>query len=225
MVRLVTEDAPAVVALQEVPVWALPRLESWSGMKAVGAVARRARLGPLARPLTELDPDLFRSAFDGQANALLVDRRLGSVESEPTVVLNPPWFRREEARRLRLSPAVRTWWARERRVCQRIHVDEDGRRFLVANLHASAHPDRRVPSAELERAGRFLEPASACILCGDFNVPAFAPPGFSRPIRGIDQIVVRGLSFERPPARWPNERRRFRDRLLSDHAPIEAVVA
>jgi len=45
MVRLVTGDDPDVVCLQEVPVWALRRLEGWSDMAAFGAVAARPRLG------------------------------------------------------------------------------------------------------------------------------------------------------------------------------------
>src|SRR5262249_28914313 len=32
MIDLVTRDHPDVVCLQELPVWALPHLESWSGM-------------------------------------------------------------------------------------------------------------------------------------------------------------------------------------------------
>ena len=59
MVRLVTADKPDVVCLQELPVWAVSRLEGWSGMTAVSAVARRPRLGSaeLARLNTQLNQD------------------------------------------------------------------------------------------------------------------------------------------------------------------------
>ena len=74
MVRLVTADAPDVVALQEVPLWALGRLERWSGMAVAWAVAMPALfVAPAARRVTELDPVRFRSAFTGQANALLIN--------------------------------------------------------------------------------------------------------------------------------------------------------
>ena len=49
MVRLVTSDAPDVVALQEVPLWAVKRLDDWSGMQASWAMTMPSRLGPLAR--------------------------------------------------------------------------------------------------------------------------------------------------------------------------------
>jgi len=52
MIRLISLDAPDVVALQEVPLWALGRLERWSGMRALWAVAVPSLLGPLARVLT-----------------------------------------------------------------------------------------------------------------------------------------------------------------------------
>jgi endonuclease/exonuclease/phosphatase family metal-dependent hydrolase len=49
---------------------------------------------------------------------------------------------------------------------------------------------------------------------------------FSPPLSGgIDQILVRGAGFARAPHRWPKERRRVDGRLLSDHAPVEAVLA
>ena len=77
MVRFATADDPDVVCLQEVPVWALKRLEEWSGMQAFGATAARPRLGSptVGMFITRLDPSFFRSAFTGQANAILVARR------------------------------------------------------------------------------------------------------------------------------------------------------
>src|SRR5947208_2162970 len=86
MVRLASADAPGVVCLQELPVWALGHLERWSGMTATGDVARRPTLGPLrstpevGRVLTELHHGLLRSAFTGQANAVLLCRAYAVVE-------------------------------------------------------------------------------------------------------------------------------------------------
>jgi len=66
MVRLASADRPAVLCLQEVPVWALALLDDWSGMPAVGVVAQRPSLGPfpstpeLGRVLTDLHHGLMR---------------------------------------------------------------------------------------------------------------------------------------------------------------------
>lgn len=74
-IDLVTRDRPALVCLQEVPVWAISRLEQWSGMRASAAVTAPALGGPLAQRLTALDPDRLRSALAGRANAVLVGAR------------------------------------------------------------------------------------------------------------------------------------------------------
>jgi endonuclease/exonuclease/phosphatase family metal-dependent hydrolase len=71
MIELVTGDGPDVVCLQELPVWALDRLERWSGMHAVGAVARRPLLPVGARAVTDLHHGLLRSALTGEADAIL----------------------------------------------------------------------------------------------------------------------------------------------------------
>src|SRR2546421_10401634 len=74
MIELVTRDRPDVVCLQELPVWSLARLTAWSGMNAVGAVARRPRLRCSARALTALNHWLVRSALTGEADAILTNR-------------------------------------------------------------------------------------------------------------------------------------------------------
>ena len=84
MVELVTRDAPDVVCLQEVPVWALARLERWSGMQRSSAVARRRR--PLGRWVTELHHGLLRSALTGEADAILVARRFTLSDERRRVV-------------------------------------------------------------------------------------------------------------------------------------------
>jgi endonuclease/exonuclease/phosphatase family metal-dependent hydrolase len=212
MVRLVTADAPDVVALQEVPLWAVRRLEEWSGMACEWAMTMPALAGPLARWATDLDPVRFRSALTGQANALLVN----------------PHFERRRHRRLVLTEAVsrRDWLlrGRQRRFCQAVDADAGERKIVLANLHASNNPDRRLVAAEIERAASFLAGAERCILCGDFNIRHHSVPGFTTPIDGIDQILVRGLELERGPTPWPEGRRRVGAMVLSDHAPVEAVI-
>jgi endonuclease/exonuclease/phosphatase family metal-dependent hydrolase len=213
MVRLVTADAPDVVALQEVPLWAVRRLGAWSGMELAWAMTMPAKLGPFARWVTDLDPVRFRSGFTGQANAFLVNPHF-AFGRHRRVVLNPGLSRRE-------------WLLHggQRRVCQALEVVARGERLVLANLHASNSPDRRLVGAEIERAAAFLGGAARCILCGDFNVRRHTVPGFTEPIDGIDQVLVRGLELERGPEPWPEARRRVDGVLLSDHTPVEAVVS
>jgi endonuclease/exonuclease/phosphatase family metal-dependent hydrolase len=207
MVRLVTADRPGIVCLQEVPAWAVKRLAGWSGMTAVGALAARPRLlsAELGRLVTELHHGLLRSAFTGQANAILLApdlRVLGRAEHR----LDRPG-------------------EGERRVCQTVRVEGLGR---VANFHATGeHADEQFLRA-VEFADTDAEPV---ILCGDANVVPGAgrtydllrERGYSDPAPGIDQILVRGLAAS-PPFVWPEERRRVGGRLLSDHAPVELRV-
>lgn len=213
MVRLITADAPDVVALQEVPLWAVKRLDDWSGMSASWAMTMPALFGPLARRVTAADPARFRSSLTGQANALLVN----------------PHFELGRHRRAVLNPGLsRKDWllgGGQRRVCHALDVDVRGVRTVLANLHASNQPDAELVGREIERAAAFLADANVCVLCGDFNVRHHAVPGFTQPIEGIDQILVRGLELERGPEILPEERRRVAGAVLSDHAPVEAVIA
>jgi endonuclease/exonuclease/phosphatase family metal-dependent hydrolase len=63
------------------------------------------------------------------------------------------------------------------------------------------------------------------IVAGDTNLVSAAAEGFSPPLGGsIDQILVRGLTLRDGPSAWPLERRIVAGRVLSDHAPVEAVV-
>jgi len=243
MVRLASADEPDVLCLQEVPVWALERLGDWSGMRVYGEVAAPPRLGPvpssaeLGRRLTDLDHGRLRSAFSGQANAILVASRLRDLD-RASVVLNSGPFRRAQARWLGLDLVSRLAWAKERRICQAVRLElSDGRSALLANLHATGLPDDRLPDAELFRAASFADglarPGEICVLAGDFNVrPArsrtlaeLAGPewGFSKPREGLDQVLARAAEVE-ASERWPVVRRRLDGRILSDHAPVEARI-
>jgi endonuclease/exonuclease/phosphatase family metal-dependent hydrolase len=241
MIRLVTTDAPAIVCLQEVPVWALGRLDPWSGMLAIGDFAARPRLGPLLeleRALTDLYPGLFRSLLTGQANALLLSSELAVVEHR-RVVLNPFRFRRAQAHVLGLGRPAQLAWARERRVCQAVRVRRGEATFVVGNLHATSYRlDKRIADAELLRAAVFVDgmalPGEPVLLCGDFNLSVRASRtlaelmsdewGFSGATpTGIDHVLARGLRVGQPRV-WPAERRMRGDLLLSDHAPVEVEV-
>jgi endonuclease/exonuclease/phosphatase family metal-dependent hydrolase len=244
MVRLASADHPGLLCLQEVPVWALARLEHWSGMAAVPGVARRPMIGPfpssaeLGRLITQLNHGLFRSAFTGQANAVLIGPGLQLLESRH-VVLNPFRFRRAQAARLGLDLVHRLAWSKERRICQALRVRRGDGTLVVGNLHASGFDDKRVTDAELLRAAVFVDgmalPDEPVLLCGDFNVsvrnsqtlPELTSSewGFTGPTpTGIDHVLVRGLDAG-APMRWPEEQRVHDGRLLSDHAPVEREVA
>jgi endonuclease/exonuclease/phosphatase family metal-dependent hydrolase len=230
MVELATTDSPDALCLQEVPVWALSKLEGWSGMQSFGVVASRPKLGSaeLGKWITELDNGLFRSAFTGQANAILVARGLRPV-GEDSIVLNPRSFRRAEAKKLGLDFRTRLGWGLERRVCQAVRVETEGRFVSIANLHAS-RVDPRCADVELQRsvdfAESFVQDGDTLVVAGDFNVGAESSQtlksleGYSEPIPGIDQVLVGGaeaLGTEK----WPPARRTVDGRLLSDHAPVE----
>jgi len=234
-VRLATADRPDVLCLQELPVWSLPRLEVWSGMRAFGAVARRPLLfgnAELGRVITQLNQGLFRSALTGQANAILLQPELRPLATD-SIVLNPRGFRRRLSGELDLDPVVRRRWAKERRVCHAVCTDA----LTVANLHGSAAHDWRVADAELMRSAVFAdsvaEPADVLVLAGDFNVIrehsqtleelSGADWGFTKPISWLDQVLVRGAPSS-PAHRWPEEQRRLRGKLLSDHAPVEVRI-
>ena len=235
MVELASADDPDVICLQEVPAWALGRF-------TVGDVAARPALGPfpstagVGRRVTGLNTGLLRSAFSGQGNAMLVAPRL-RVLSRDRLTLNPRRFRDAQARRLGLGIVARLAWRKERRVVQAVRLEaSDGRTYLVANMHCTGFPDRRLAQAELLRAAWFATstalPEDVVVLAGDFNVTAAAPAvrelmspswGFAGAAPGIDHVLVRGAPVGEV-RRWPTERRRIDGHLLSDHAPVEVEI-
>ena len=229
MVRMASADHPDVLLLQEVPVWALQRLGTWSGMTAIGDVARRPTIGGLpipaglGRALTALHPGLLRSAFSGQANAILLGPDLQPSDHR-VETLNPRAARRAVAQDLGLSLSRQVGWAKERRICSAVRVSTH---LLVANLHATSAPlDTRLPAAELARARSFVEGLAriddVVVLGGDFNLEGASAglKGWSAPGHGIDHVLVRGARPS-PLRAWPEERRRLEGTLVSDHAPVE----
>jgi endonuclease/exonuclease/phosphatase family metal-dependent hydrolase len=232
MVRLVTDGSPDAVCLQEVPPWALGRLAEWSGMNLFGEVAARPMVGPVpatrevGRHLTDLNPGLFRSAFEGQANAILVRRK---ITARHVLTLNPFSFRFKTARSLQLPLARELAWGKERR--QAIAVRLEGG-ALLANLHATNARDVRITEAEVERAAQWagrLAGEDLCVLAGDLNVDTKRSEvfgrlaGFSSAGPGVDHVLVRGAEVS-DYDRWPRERRTVRGLVLSDHAPVEVRV-
>jgi endonuclease/exonuclease/phosphatase family metal-dependent hydrolase len=211
MVRLISMDAPDAICLQEVPIWALGKLEPWSGMQPVWAVTVPNFLGPVARFVTDLDPVRVHFAAAGQANAVLLNPHF-EVTDHDVFVMNPE-----------VSPWDVVFGGRQRRVCQVLRVEHYGETFALANLHATNNAE--VAKAEVALAADFVSHEPRLVLCGDFNVPHYAVHEFSPPIKGIDQVLVRGLEFVQPPEPWPRERRRIGAHLLSDHAPVEAEIA
>jgi endonuclease/exonuclease/phosphatase family metal-dependent hydrolase len=201
-------------------------------------------LGPLpstagiGKAITELHHGLFRSAFTGQANAILLggDVRLLGHRVE---TLNPFHFRRAQSERLGLDWIARLSWGKERRSCQAAHARlPDGRTAWIGNLHATSYPpDQRLPDAEVLRAATFLdaiaEPGELLVLAGDFNVSFLRSRtlhdltgtewGFSSAGPGIDHVLVRGAPTT-PVHRWPDDRRRRHGTLLSDHSPVEVTI-
>lgn len=189
MIELVTSDRPDIVCLQELPVWALSHLESWSGMHAATAVARRPLLPVGARAVTALHHGLFRSAFTGEGDAILT---------------------RAAARDLGEHVVGETGL---RRIAQSVELED----VTVVNFHIDG---------SREQFDRVLAIAPArSIVAGDANLVSPVADGFSQPLAGsIDQILVRGLELRDGPSAWPLERRIVDGRVLSDHAPVEAVV-
>ena len=202
MIELVCGDAPDVVCLQEVPVWGIARLEEWSSMQALAVVARAPRLpGRTGVRLTRWNQGFFRSAFVGQANAILVSRSLTTEERGHLQISDP---------------------GRERRIVQAVGVDG---RYVVANLHANRGLE--VAHVELERARVFAEAASrpgeVVVLAGDFNVSDVELAGYSPATDGIDHVLVHGAVASAAVV-WPLDRRDLGGVILSDHAPVEVAI-
>jgi endonuclease/exonuclease/phosphatase family metal-dependent hydrolase len=199
MIDLVSADDPDVVCLQEVPAWALGKLESWSGMQSFGAVAARPRLlsADLGRTITVLNHGLLRSVVAGEALAILVARR-HTAAMEPTRPVGPK----------RVFVSVRL---------------EGGP--LVGDFHLTGGAPA---DGQFVKVVDYVDEEEKVVIAGDVNLrPPFAQldgKGFSEPLAdSIDQVLVRGMPSS-PPAAWRAERRRVGGRLVSDHAPVELTI-
>ena len=135
MIELACRDQPDVLCLQELPVWGISRLDEWSSMQSFAVVARAPRVpGPIGVRVTRMNQGFFRSAFVGQANAILVGRSLEAEDRGHLQISDP---------------------GRERRLAQAVGVAGS---FVIVNLHAN-HGDE-VAQMEVERSQAFAEAAS-----------------------------------------------------------------
>jgi endonuclease/exonuclease/phosphatase family metal-dependent hydrolase len=175
MVELVTRDAPDVLCLQELPVWALPHLERWSGMQRVAAVARRRR--PLGRWITELHHGVLRSAFTGEADAILLAPRF-ELSDERTAVVSTHGLRR---------------------IVHGVRIDGGA---YVANVHITGDEEQLARVAEFVSGEQQAIVAGDLNLRGA-GLPGFSPPLPDR----IDQVLVRGLPCGPPSAWPEDRRR------------------
>jgi hypothetical protein len=170
MIELVTADGPDVVCLQEVPVWAVSRLARWSGMAVTSAVARRPRLvsAELGRLVTELDHGRLRSAFTGEADAMLISPKLRFGDERSTVISARPL----------------------RRIAHSVRLDGD---TLLANFHIGGDPAQLEAVGEFVKFGERVVLAGDANIRGAWLHGFSLPLGDS-----IDQVLVRGLPSTPP---------------------------
>jgi endonuclease/exonuclease/phosphatase family metal-dependent hydrolase len=236
-----------VVALQEVPAGAVPRLARDAGMSAVW-VRTGPRLGGdrLRWRLGRANPDLWRT-HQGNANALLVGPgwriEPGSARSWQ---LNPLGTVVAVAIRARLAPdALRRWVLESRRALGCVVRGPGGDRVAVCAVHAH---NARVPEERAAELGRLAgalaawAPRGPLVLAGDLNAPPADPAvrglagrlGIAGGPDRIDQILARGLGVVRAPRALPASVRELLARRpggpalrvrLSDHDPVVAEYA
>jgi len=176
-----------VALLQEVPPWWPARLAAEHDV----VLTSRNALLPVRRWLAERRPDLMRSNGGG-ANAILVRGQRIVARGR---------------RRLRLWP--------ERRFVHAGRLEPSG--VWVANLHATAHSERRARADLLLAAATVLRwsgDAAPVVLGGDLNQPRPHAEGFEHAGgHHVDHILVRGLRTAAPPLVLQRGE-------LSDHAPL-----
>ncbi|HEX5558348.1 MAG TPA: endonuclease/exonuclease/phosphatase family protein [Gaiellales bacterium] len=229
MARVMVEDEPDIVLLQEVPVWAADLLREHTGMGVTLAASYGAHIPfvhvplplPVGAAVGRALPDLVRTQVEGQAQAILYGPALLLVS----------------ARRVQLNE--RTRLRGEPRIAQlaRLRHRRAGRELVVANVHADPGGDKQVEKAGfvLERFAR----GAPMVLAGDLNlgtesggVRALRARGFVEESGevGIDHVLVRGFELDWAATRWLPERRDLRRNgsrpvRLSDHDPVDAVVS
>jgi len=107
----------------------------------------------------------------------------------------------------------------ERRNVQTVDVDGLGQ---VANFHVTS----KYANLQFRRVIDVVRDVSPLVLCGDVNLrplPGNAYDelerlGYSEPLPGIDQILVRGLEVAEGPKEGGHT---VEGVVLSDHAPLE----
>ena len=207
MIRLAVADRPDVLCLQEVPLWALPRLERWSGMTA------RSRRDAAGGPVGSAG-----RADHAAAQRLLPLGARGTGERDPARGGLEPL----EHRSLRIDAG-----RGEQRHCHAVRLDG----LVVANLHATndfSPPGRRgrgdrpggglrlrARRAPARRPRRRLQPPR--------GAPARAGGLVGARARESTTCSC-AASAASPLLVWPRERRLQNGVVLSDHAPVEARI-
>ena len=170
MIELVTSDRPDVVCLQEVPIWAVSQLARWSGMAVTSAVARRPRLrsARLGRRLTDVHHGRLRSAFTGEADAMLISSKLRFGDERSAVISARPL----------------------RRIAHSVRLD-DG--LLLANFHIGGDPAQLEAVGEFVKFAQRVVLAGDANIRGAWLHGYSLPLADS-----IDQILVRGVPSTPP---------------------------
>jgi endonuclease/exonuclease/phosphatase family metal-dependent hydrolase len=146
----------------------------------------------------------------GQGNAILLASE-ARIRETKILTLNTNPYVEEQGRALGLEAKLVRRWERERRVCQLVKIElPDRRRLLVANLRTTA-ADPRLADAELRRAMRFVERAA------ELEEIVVVAGGWAEPIHVSNGRIVSTRT-------WTDDERTYGGRLLSAHAPVDAIV-
>jgi endonuclease/exonuclease/phosphatase family metal-dependent hydrolase len=208
--------------LQECPPRFARHLADACAAEAHRVLTSRNSLGRLRAAAARVNPDLIASV-EGGSNLTLVRESgpLGGIAERRGIEIHAG---RPERRAMALT--------------------RTGSGIVLANLHASAH-DPALASADVlgaAAAAAELAGPAPLVFGGDLNLrPAESPETFARlerrfglrgttAPRAIDHILSRGLERSGPVRVWRGEARevdggRGRAIRLSDHAPVEAVLA
>jgi endonuclease/exonuclease/phosphatase family metal-dependent hydrolase len=230
MADVMVQDRPDVVLLQEVPVWAGSLLRERTGMGVTLAHTYGAHVPFVHLPLPlaagewlgRALPDVARTQFEGQAQALLYGSALVLVSAR-RVELNRRRVLRGEPRIAQLA---------------RLRHRASGRELVIGNVHTDGGDEA---GPQIERAGWVMEQfarGAPMVMGGDLNagpgsaaLHRLAGRGWSESSGdvGIDHLLSRDLEVEWPSTRWLAERRDLRlgsgpPVRLSDHDPVDAVV-
>ena len=208
MIELVSADGPDVLCLQEVPVWALRRIDDWSGMRRFDAVTRPPLWpGPVSRWVTRAHQGVFRSGLAGQANAILVAPRHAATDLGHERIS-------EHGRERRLVHAIRIAGHRG---------SDDREPPRVQRLRASRRAAGRGRHAPPRSPSVSRRPGTSSCSPGTSTSPIRASTRTRRRAAGSTTCSC-AAPASGPVVAWPRERRVQNGVVLSDHPVVEARV-